>query len=126
MKPNTQIVYIPTNGIGDTAVFELDVHVEWNYCETVKEEEGYFFTPEQLNEYTSNVIKKALETAAENAKTIKEELGSDEYRKTPIDTFESFDFTADEGYEECSFYRYKPSKKSITDTFNTTFKEFEV
>ena len=28
---------------------------------------GYFFTPEQLNEYTANVIKQALETAAERA-----------------------------------------------------------
>lgn len=27
--------------------------------------QGFFFTPEQLNEYTQGVIKQALETAAE-------------------------------------------------------------
>lgn len=27
---------------------------------------GYFFTPEELNEYTANVVKQSLETAAEN------------------------------------------------------------
>jgi hypothetical protein len=35
--------------------------------EWVNQQEGYFFTPEQLNEYTANVIKQALETAAEKA-----------------------------------------------------------
>lgn len=30
----------------------------------LKPQEGYFFTSEQLNEYTANVIKQALDTAA--------------------------------------------------------------
>lgn len=32
----------------------------------LKPRESFVFTPEQLNEYTANVIKKALETAAES------------------------------------------------------------
>ena len=35
--------------------------------EWVNQQEGYFFTSEQLNAYTQNVIKQALETAAEDA-----------------------------------------------------------
>jgi hypothetical protein len=38
--------------------------------EWVNRQEGYFFTPEQLNEYTANVVRRALETAAENADLI--------------------------------------------------------
>jgi len=36
----------------------------------LKPQEAFVFTPEQLNEYTANVIKQALETAAENADLI--------------------------------------------------------
>jgi len=34
----------------------------------LKEQESFVFTPEELNEYTANVIKQALELAAEKAK----------------------------------------------------------
>jgi glycerophosphoryl diester phosphodiesterase len=101
-------------------------HFEHNPTHWLKQQEGYFFTPEQLNEYTANVIKQALETAAEKAKVIEEELGSDEYREIPIDTFECTEFTADKGYEECYFYRYKCSKQSITNTFEETFQKHKV
>ena len=116
---------------GTTFPFETAV-VKWldykkeGYTHWLKPQEGYFFTPEQLNEYTANVIKQALETVADNAKVVEEELGSDEYREIPIDTFESSEFIADKGYEECSFYRYKVSKQSITNTFEETYKKFEV
>jgi len=67
--------------------------------ERLDKKEGYFFTPEQLNEYTANVIKQALETASENAKT----------------------------YRDKEFYMLSNvSKKSITNTFEETFKKFEV
>ena len=93
-------------------------HVEQDYrCEEnnfddcfepnfdLDKQEGYFFTPEQLNEYTANVIKQALETAAENA--ISEPFfidGEPAYMsdRSPID------------------------KQSITNTFKETFKLFEV
>lgn len=87
---------------------------------------GYFFTPEQLNEYTETLIKEALENAAKKVKVIEESLGDDEYNETPIDIFEYSEFIADKGYEECSFYRYKPSKKSITNTLEETFNKFKV
>ena len=64
----------------------------------VNEEEGYFFTPEQLNEYTANVIKQALETAAEKALCDFDEGGCTEF----VD------------------------EKSITNTFEETFKNFKV
>ena len=63
----------------------------------IKEQEGYFFTPEQLNEYTANVIKDALNTAAENAYV----------------DFEDYD-------------KEFVNKKSITNTFEEIFKKFEV
>ena len=62
-----QTVYLPVNGDYITAVctFEND----WVHQETVQSSEGYFFTPEQLNEYTANVIKQALKTASHNNAT---------------------------------------------------------
>ena len=60
--------------------------------------EGYFFTREELNEYTSSVIERALEIAAKEAYT----------KFVP--------FTNDEEVDE----------QSIIDTFEQTFKEFKV
>lgn len=83
------------------------------------------FTPEQLNEYTKKIIRQTLEAAAEKVKIIEEELGSDKFNK-PIDALESFEFIADKGYEECYFFRYLPSKQSITNTFEEIFQSFKV
>lgn len=64
--------------------------------------EGYFFTSEQLNEYTANVVRQALKTAAENAET--------DYWKG-----------------ECQLCgSNKIDKQSIKNTFEETFKKFEV
>ena len=41
-------------------------HFEHKPTHWLKSQEAFVFTPEQLNEYTANVIKQALETAAEN------------------------------------------------------------
>jgi len=79
-KPQKQTVYLPVEGktIGELMVGK----------------EGYFFTPEQLNEYTANVIKQALETAAEKAELIPHDVDID--------------------------------LKSITNTFEETYKQFKV
>lgn len=64
----------------------------------VKQRNGYFFTPDQFNEYTANVIRESLETAAEKALCDFDEGGCTEF----VD------------------------EKSITNTFEETFKKFEV
>jgi hypothetical protein len=64
----------------------LPVKVEYGLKTELIEEEGYFFTPEQLNEYTANVIKQALETAAEKADLI--ETDGDVDPKSITNTFE--------------------------------------
>ncbi len=65
---------------------------------------GYFFTPEQLNQYTRNVIKQSLETAAEKA-----------------DSF----IDAAAAYIEGNVWS-EVDKESITNTFEQTYKKFEV
>lgn len=69
--------------------------------------EGYFFTPEQLNEYTQSVIKQALETAADKA-----ELISTPYSDWCTECSRSTDLYV--------------SSDSITNTFDETFKRFMV
>lgn len=58
----------------------------------LKEEKGYFFTTEQLNELLSNVIKDTLDAAAEKAKgfTDGNELGVAIHidKRTILNTFE--------------------------------------
>lgn len=129
MKPKKQIVYhpvrvedeLPDKNYSDElhsdcglVGFENGVFGKWDNNKGVwnhpikvrtwlKIQEGYFFTPEQLNEYTANVIKQALETAAENA------------------------FISNHIPDEDDDRVYKKvSKQSITNTFEETFKNFEV
>lgn len=66
--------------------------------------ELFVFTPEQLNEYTQSVIKQALETAAKNAQCCE-------------------DAVVDLGH---TIVEAHVDEKSITDTFEETFKKFEV
>ena len=89
-----QTVYLPADGKS------CDFIVRWyddSYENDVKREEGYFFTPEQLNEYTQSVIKQTLETAAEKATT---------------------------DYD--SAYNVVVDKQSITNTFEETFQKYKV
>ena len=91
-----QTVYLPADGKS------CDFIVRWyddSYENDVKREEGYFFTPEQLNEDRANVIKQALETAAEKVE-----------------------------HEEYKFDGKQPqiSKQSITNTFEETFQKYKV
>lgn len=69
----------------------------------LKEQQAFVFTPEQLNEYTQSVIKQALETAAESKSL---EMA---YTEDGLD------------YKEMRL-----SKQSITDTFEETFKLYQV
>ena len=64
MTPTKQTVYLPVNGETEFIIAEYE---NGAYVQGIKETEGFFFTPEQLNEYTQRVIKQALENAAENA-----------------------------------------------------------
>ena len=112
--PTKQTVYLPVKiddefwtkwDNGEKPDYDLsDVGTGENIESWVNEKEGYFFTPEQLNEYTANVIKQALETAAQKAELYDESC-------------ESFD------ENQVSYY---VDEESITNTFEETFKKFEV
>ena len=39
-------------------------HISLGCGKVAEQKEGYFFMPEQLNEYTQSIIKQALKTAA--------------------------------------------------------------
>lgn len=92
MTPNKQIVYFAKK---ETAILTHNM-------DGYDKKEGYFFTPEQLNRYTTNVIKQALETAAEEAEVV-------------------------EGWNTgFSGNAATVNKQSITNTFDETFKKFEV
>ena len=100
MKLTEQTVYLPVPDFKTSKLWVSDKETE--QLQFVKEEQGHFFTPEQLNEYTASVIEKALETAAEKAEP--------DYWKG-----------------DCQLCGSNVvDKKSITDTFDTIFKEFEV
>lgn len=64
-------------------------------------QEGYFFTPEQLNQLLSDVIKDALNAAAEKATL--------SYRLRHDDEF-----------------KFAATKESITNTFEETFNKYKV
>lgn len=63
--PIKQEVYLPTDlDNSHYAAITFD-----RFCEDyLTKKEGFFFTPKQLNELLSNVIKNALDTAAETQK----------------------------------------------------------
>lgn len=104
MIPTKQIVYLPVNGESEKCV--CNDYPDWmDRIEGVVEQEGYFFTPEQLNEYTQGVIKQALETAAEKA--------------------DAFIDMNEDAYIEGNVWS-EVDKQSITNIFEETFKKFEV
>jgi len=92
MTPTKQTVYLPV---------EDYLERQWNepFEDIVNAKEGYFFTPEQLNEYTANVIKQALQTAAEKA----------EIKYDHFDDMATYINTA-----------------SIKNTFDITFQQYKV
>ena len=75
------------------------------------EQEGYFFTKEQFNQLLSDVIKDTLNTAAEKV-TYMKECGKINNEKC----YAVF----------CHNCSDVIDKQSITNTFEETFKKFEV
>ena len=80
----------------------------------LKLQEGYFFSPEQLNEYTANVIRQALEIAAEKATLL--ENGNLTY-------FGRYIVEEGNHYSETEI---DVSKESITNTFEEIYRLFSV
>lgn len=71
-------------------------HFEHKPTHWLKSQEAFAFIPEQLNEYTANVIKQALETAAENAEITNKAKFSGDYN--PVVDEESITNTFEEIY----------------------------
>lgn len=99
MKPTKQTVYLPVKINESTKP-----HISLGYGKVAEEQEGYFFTPEQLNQYTQAVIKQALGTAAEKAEPNILNKRSESAKFTIVDV----------------------DKESITNTFEEMFKQFKV
>lgn len=89
-----QTVYLPVKIGNDINTGLIVKYIHSGHKYPIEKQEGYFFTPEQLNEYTANVIKQALKTAAEKVDLI--ETDGD------------------------------PDPKSILNTFEETYKQFQV
>lgn len=88
-------------GVIRPIVYIEDKHQQMgNITHWIKPQEGYFFTSEQLNEYTQSVIKQSLETAAEKAEYNTD--GQEHINEVWVD------------------------KQSIINTAEETFKQFEV
>jgi len=102
-----------------------DEHDYPSYAEKwLKPQEGYFFTPEELNQLLSDVIKDTLNTAAEKADLtlLKKSTYSEKPRWKKISKKET-----KEGVDLFSYeVQYKPSKKSITNTFDEVYQRFSV
>ncbi len=92
MKPIEKTVYVAK------ATFSLSMKGTVGDLFTLQK--AFVFTPEELNEYTANVIKQALENAA----------GKADITYTQEKTF---DFT-------------EVDKQSITNTFEETYRLFSV
>lgn len=109
-------------GVIRPIVYVEDEHQEMgNVTHWLKSQEGYFFTPEQLNEYTANVIRQALETAAEEAEI--EQKGY--FEATPEECLKGVEIYDDNGSDRPSFIAFV-NKQSITNTLEETCKKFEV
>lgn len=97
-----QTVYLPVK-IGDdinTGLIVKYIHNGHKY--PINEKQGYFFTPEQLNEFLSDVIKDTLNTAADKAE---------------LDYYNG-------DCRECG--QNKINEKSITNTLEETFNKHKV
>ena len=68
MKPKIRQVYVPISLAHPYSyeIFNL-YNLERKFVKTVAKEKGYFFTPEELKGFISDIIKESLETAYQNA-----------------------------------------------------------
>ena len=120
MKPTKQTVYLPVK----EANLEENYYLQDLNGEYYLEQKGYFFTPEQLNEYTTSVIKQALETAAEKAelKMFKKSQYPKNARWKKVSKKE-----AKEGVDIFSYQcQTRVDKQSIINTFDETFNKFKI
>ena len=109
MTPTKQTVYLPVEiteefwekyDNGEKPDYEvIDADTGERCDEWINKQEGYFFTPEQLNQFISNVIKDTLDTAAEKVELVTESHWSGEGENSYVD------------------------RQSITDTFEETYKK---
>lgn len=97
MTPTKQTVYLPVSEFNDSERAICTIGIPDLYGDKVIEQEAFVFTPDQLNEYTANVIRQALETASENA-----EVDFQDYGKEFVD------------------------KQSITNTFDEVYKKLKI
>ena len=110
MTPIKQTIYLQE----EEERREIGHNIHW-----LKPQEGYFFTPEQLNQFISNVIKDTLDTAAENANM----LGETQHNNYAPDRTEDFVYVVDSNGPD---YGYTVNKQSITDTFDITYKKHKI
>jgi len=143
-NPQKQTVYLPVkvqgvdgNYIPDESVLLVKEQGEMDkyWDALVKPQEGYFFTPEQLNEYTQSVIKQALETAAEKMYETFHTICEDGSTKGVFKTQkEALDFANILNNKTNLYHDWVKvtrlnggmDKKSITNTFENTFEKFKV
>ncbi len=93
----------------------------------LKQQELFVFTPEELNEYITNIIKDTLETASANAK-IKTQHIEDVYdlnfKDTALENEEIFIETDGDGMPYAA-NKVTIDKQSITNTFEETFNKYK-
>ena len=75
-----------------------------HFVDIFEQKEGYFFTPEQLNQLLSDVIKDALDTAADSAY-----VDNNHQQGCAMDSDD-----------------FEVNKESITDTFDITYQKHKV
>ena len=113
-----ETVYLPTSI--SSAKLQVGTIDEKDYYKSfikecnVNEQTGYFFTPEQLNQFISNVIKDTLDTAAEKATLLAD--GKLTYYNRYI---------VQEG-NHYSEIEIDVDKQSITNTFDITYKKHKI
>lgn len=112
-----------------------DVETGENIESWVNKKEGYFFTTEQLNGYTQSVIKQALETVTEKMYETFHTICEDGSTKGVFKTQkEALDFANILNNKTNLYHDWVKvtrlnggmDKQSIKNTFEKTFKFFEV
>lgn len=65
MNKSKEVFYVPVTT--DEPCLVVQEYQRDYVLDLVRKREGYVFTAEELNDYTTNVIKRALDAAAEEA-----------------------------------------------------------
>ena len=125
-------VYLPAHGEQQYAVCSFD-YGDWGHVQDVRSEEGYFFTPEQLNEYTTSVIKQALEIVTEKTYETYHTVCEDRSTKGVFETQKEALDLANKLNRETNLYhdwnrviRLSGGIQSIAYIFEDIFNKFKV